>query len=300
MLHALLDPAKMVDLLAFPWVLVCSVPNEDIIPNLRYNLRSFAIWLTKLLQQKAVEYGCTHRFDKQPKAIFYTTPGNEVEVRKTYSAIHQDYPEVMVVIHILPVPNSLEYRLMKELADKYDLIRQGILLENAINQFEEGNMENVIGNILQWFNRCMSRFVALEEKNRSNFTLLLGQEDHCINLTSFAMTNVIESVQKVLHGKDDTVFNNSNMKSVVEVYGYPLCFNEFDIANIFKHYRIVKVVKNANKAMVQFVNEIHAVQAILEYNEIFIDSEHILSVLPTHPTINEQVKIALSDKPYFS
>lgn len=70
----------------------------------------------------------------------------------------------MVVFHILPTPNSVEYKLMKELADNYDLIRQGVLLNRAITYFEECNIEEVLGNMLQWFNRCISRLVALGKK----------------------------------------------------------------------------------------------------------------------------------------
>lgn len=75
-----------------------------------------------------------------------------------------DFPEVIVVFHILPEPNSLEYKLMKELADEYDLIRQGVLLEKAITRFEGCDMKEVLGNILQWFSRRISRFIALEKK----------------------------------------------------------------------------------------------------------------------------------------
>lgn len=75
-----------------------------------------------------------------------------------------DHPEVIVVFHILPAPNSIEHKIMKELADEYDLIRQGVLLENATTYFEECNVKEVLGNMLQWFNRRMSRLVALEKK----------------------------------------------------------------------------------------------------------------------------------------
>lgn len=47
------------------------------------------MWLTSTLQEKAVQYGCSHRFDKEPKVVFHTTPGSEEEVRAVYSAIHR-------------------------------------------------------------------------------------------------------------------------------------------------------------------------------------------------------------------
>lgn len=53
---------------------------------------------------------------------------------------------------------------MKELTDEYDLIRQGVLLEKAITSFEGCDVKEVLGNMLQWFNRRISRLVALEKK----------------------------------------------------------------------------------------------------------------------------------------
>uniref|UniRef100_A0A1I8EAB7 RRM domain-containing protein n=1 Tax=Wuchereria bancrofti TaxID=6293 RepID=A0A1I8EAB7_WUCBA len=284
----------MNDPLAFPWALICSVPNKNSIPS----LREFTLWLTKTLQEKAVQYGCSHRFDKEPKAVYYTTPGNEEEVRTTYSIVHSDHPEVIVVFHILPAPNSNEYKLMKELADEYDLIRQGILLENAMTYFEECNIKEVLGNMLQWFNRRISQLVALEKKACTKFSLQIGEGGkHATNIISFPMSNVTAAVEKVLHGKDDEVSQNVNVKASVEVFGYPISFNEFEIANIFNNFRVIKVVKSLNDgAVVEFVNEFHAVQAAVEYDRSWIDSVHLLAVTPIHPEIIKEVERALRDE----
>ncbi|KAK6101126.1 hypothetical protein QQG55_3395 [Brugia pahangi] len=273
----------MNDPLAFPWALICSVPDKNSIPS----LREFTLWLTRILQEKAVQYGCSHRFDKEPKAVYYTTPGNEKEVRTTYSIVHSDHPEVIVVFHILPAPNSNEYKLMKELADEYDLIRQGILLENAMTYFEECDIKEVLGNMLQWFNRRISQLVALEKKACTKFSLQIGERGkHATNIISFPMSNVTAAVEKVLH-----------VKASVEVFGYPASFNEFEIANIFNNFRVIKVVKNLNDgAVVEFVNEFHAVQAAVEYDRSWIDSVHLLVVTPIHPEIIKEVERALRDE----
>ncbi|VIO90937.1 Uncharacterized protein BM_BM6334 [Brugia malayi] len=295
----------MNDPLAFPWALICSVPDKNSIPS----LREFTLWLTRILQEKAVQYGCSHRFDKEPKAVYYTTPGNEKEVRTTYSIVHSDHPEVIVVFHILPAPNSNEYKLMKELADEYDLIRQGILLENAMTYFEECDIKEVLGNMLQWFNRRISQLVALEKKACTKFSLQIGERGkHATNIISFPMSNVTAAVEKVLHGKDHDISQNVNgtcvifwklfsVKASVEVFGYPASFNEFEIANIFNNFRVIKVVKNLNDgAVVEFVNEFHAVQAAVEYDRSWIDSVHLLAVTPIHPEIIKEVERALRDE----
>ncbi|EFO23414.1 hypothetical protein LOAG_05076 [Loa loa] len=281
----------MNDPLAYPWALICSVPDDNFIPS----LREFTLWLTRTLQEKAVQYGCSHRFDKEPKAVYRTSPGSEEEVRTIYSTVHRDHPEVIVVFHILPAPNSIEYKLMKELADEYDLIRQGVLLEKAITYFEECNINEVLGNMLQWFNRCISRLVALEKNARTKFSLRIGEEGkHTTNIVSFPMSNVTAAVRKVLHGKDDEISQNINAKASVEVFGYPTSFNEFEIASIFNNFRVVRVVKSLiDGAVVEFVNEIHAVQAGIEYDRSWIDSVHSLTVTPIHPEVMKEVKRAL-------
>ncbi|KAM3724618.1 Protein pid-3 [Dirofilaria immitis] len=283
----------MNDSLAFPWALICSVSDKNSIPQ----LLEFTLWLTSSLQDKAVQYGCRHRFDKEPKIVFHIIPGNEAKIRKAYNTIHRDHPEVIIVFHILPAPNSTEYKLMKELSDKYDLIRQGVLLEKAISYFEACNIEEVLGNILQWFSRCTSRFVALEKKASTKFSLQIGEKgEHSTNIVSFSMNNVTAAVLRVLHDKNE-VPQNVNVKAMVEVSGYPSNFNEFEIANIFNSFRVIKVTKSLiNGATVEFMNEIHAAQAAVEYDQKWIDSKHSLSVIPIHPEVMKEVKTFLCDE----
>uniref|UniRef100_A0A0R3RHJ5 RRM domain-containing protein n=1 Tax=Elaeophora elaphi TaxID=1147741 RepID=A0A0R3RHJ5_9BILA len=276
-----------------------------------FSCREFTVWLTSTLQERAIQYGCSHRFDKEPKVMFHTTPGNEEEVRMVYSTIHSDHPEVMVVFHILPAPNSIEYKLMKELTEEYDLIRQGVLLEKAITYFEGCDVKEVLGNMLQWFNRRFSQLVALEKKTVTKFSLRIGEGGkHTTNVISFPMNNINTAVQKVLHGKDDDVSKNINIngirfifwmiisaKASIHVFGYPSSFNEFEIANIFNHFRVAQVVKNlTDGAIVEFVNEIHAAQAAIEYDQSWIDSIHSLTVTPIHPEVIKEVKTAIRDE----
>lgn len=86
------------------------------------------------------------------------------------------------------------------------------------------------------------------------------------------------------------------MKASIEVLGYPSGFNEFEIANIFNNFRVIQVVKNLNGATVEFANEIHAVQAAIEYDQSWIDSIHSLTVTPIHPEVVKEVKTALCDE----
>lgn len=88
-----------------------------------------------------------------------------------------------------------------------------------------------------------------------------------------------------------------SVKASVEVSGYPSSFNEFEIANIFNNFRVVQVVKSLiSGSIVEFINEIHAAQAAIEYDRNWIDSIHSLTVTPIHPEVIKEVKAALRDE----
>lgn len=72
--------------------------NEFLKMNFTFFCREFALWLTSTLQDKAVSYGCTHRFDREPRAVYHAAPGNEAEVRRAYRAIHTGYLCVFIIV----------------------------------------------------------------------------------------------------------------------------------------------------------------------------------------------------------
>ncbi|VDN40621.1 unnamed protein product [Gongylonema pulchrum] len=276
--------------LAYSWVLVCSVPDKTIVPE----LRDFAIWLTGVLQEQAASHGFTHYFDEEPKRVLYTTPGNEVEVRCAYSTIHRELPGVMVVFHILPEPDSLEYKLMKELAAKYDLIRQGILLTNAVSRFAGCRMRDVVGNILQWFSRCLSRLILASDLYPAKFTMKVGNGPRGITIIPPGSADATYAVNKVLHGKDDEKIRCSNAVSLVHVYGFPNNYSKEQLVKLFGKLRITNVTMNMDPgAVVEFANKFHAAQAVLQYNQMRIGPFFRLSVLPLHPELKENVAVAL-------
>lgn len=49
-----------------------------------------------------------------------------------------------MVIHILPEKESDEYEWMKSLAARFSLVRQGILVHNAINRFDNADLDEVL------------------------------------------------------------------------------------------------------------------------------------------------------------
>lgn len=71
-----------------------------------------------------------------------------------------EYARVLLVIHILPERNSPEYEWMKTLADRYGLIRQGVLVENAVSHFANLDRNMIVENILKWISRRLHEIVS--------------------------------------------------------------------------------------------------------------------------------------------
>lgn len=65
-----------------------------------------------------------------------------------------------MVFHILPTFDSIEYEIMRELGNKYDLVRQGILFERILNNFRGIPVEEICANMLQWFNRRLAQITS--------------------------------------------------------------------------------------------------------------------------------------------
>ncbi|OZC06295.1 hypothetical protein X798_06718, partial [Onchocerca flexuosa] len=138
----------------------------------------------------------------------------------------------------------------------------------------------------------------------TKYSLRIGEkENHSANKVSFSMNNVTATVLRVLHDKNNEISQNINAKAIVEVFGYPSNFDEFEIANIFNNFRVIKVTKSVingiNGAVVEFANEFHAAQAAIECDQKSIDSKHSLSVMPIHPEVIKEVKLVLINE-YFS
>jgi hypothetical protein len=93
-----------------------------------------------------------------------------------YARIHDEHPEVPIVIHILPEKNSKDYGAvvlitsctqcvcvslvwMKDLSALYGLARQGILSSNVLNRFEDcpppGGAEHALNNMSSWLSHRM-------------------------------------------------------------------------------------------------------------------------------------------------
>uniref|UniRef100_A0A914RBC1 Uncharacterized protein n=1 Tax=Parascaris equorum TaxID=6256 RepID=A0A914RBC1_PAREQ len=73
-----------------------------------------------------------------------------------------EYTRVLLVIHILPRRSSPEYEWMKTLTDRYGLIRQGVLMENAISHFANLDKNMIAENILKWISRRLHEVTSCD------------------------------------------------------------------------------------------------------------------------------------------
>jgi hypothetical protein len=54
---------------------------------------------------------------------------------------------------------------MKSLAQRYALIRQGVMLDNALNYFKNvpTSIDDIFGNIIQWVDRRLAEIVLVDK-----------------------------------------------------------------------------------------------------------------------------------------
>lgn len=81
----------------------------------------------------------------------------------TYERISRKYADVIYVIHILPVKNSLEFKMLKELTINYALVGQGVLLEKALTKFDEADdllLRAIFNNMNQYLSRRLSQIIC--------------------------------------------------------------------------------------------------------------------------------------------
>ncbi|VDK31332.1 unnamed protein product [Anisakis simplex] len=67
-------------------------------------------------------------------------------------------------MQILPEKDSKEYQWMRSVTERYGLIRQGIILENALTKFEHSDLSTVIENVLKWISRRLHEIVEAIQK----------------------------------------------------------------------------------------------------------------------------------------
>uniref|UniRef100_A0A1I7Y7J6 RRM domain-containing protein n=1 Tax=Steinernema glaseri TaxID=37863 RepID=A0A1I7Y7J6_9BILA len=278
------------------WALICSIKEDE--PTDTFE--EFSMWLTKQMAEQSRKIGLHHSFAPKPEVVLRSRINNQNDNAMNYREIHDLYPGVLLVVHILPGENSQEYTWMKEYTQKYGLIRQGIQRENAEKRFEGANLDIVLGNINQWVARRLYQLVSPPEKN-DPFRMHVDfnpSSPRCPQV-SHHRTEVSNVVNSVLHYDPvppETNLSNifSHADAVCEVTGFPAEFNEFQLAALFHLYKVKSVVMGVSgTAVVEFFNKFHAVQAAIEHHAKKLDNSHKLSVVPIHQISRMQAGITI-------
>ncbi|VDN36693.1 unnamed protein product [Cylicostephanus goldi] len=119
------------DALRMRWALVCSVPDATQVDY----LSTFSSWFLAEVTKVAAKLNIYARFEERPKVAMHVPVGDFDACAAAYEKIRLNWPSVMFVLHILPEKNSPEYEWMRSLSTAHGFVRQGVLLENAMDKF---------------------------------------------------------------------------------------------------------------------------------------------------------------------
>ncbi|VDM37245.1 unnamed protein product [Toxocara canis] len=196
----------------------------------------------------------------------------------------QYHAKVLLVVHILPERDANEYQWMKSFCERYGLIRQGILLQNALSRFAGADWEVIVENVLRWIMRRLHEIVVATHREQSSLTLRIGPET-IPQKYDLKMNGVEKAIQQVL--SERVPVERKVSVSTVRIEGFPSTMNQFQLATVFADFIVksVELSETHDCAMIEFATKFQAAQAAMLFNGCNVDSMHKLSVVPVHPEV---------------
>ncbi|GMT28942.1 hypothetical protein PFISCL1PPCAC_20239, partial [Pristionchus fissidentatus] len=272
--------------MAMKWAIVASISDLALLPN----IKSFGSWLAGEITSEARKLGTQLTLDTTPSLVATVLPSDLGGNCSAYEKIHKETPSVQLVVHILPHESSEEYNWMKSLAARYGLVRQGILLDNALTHFDNTDKLQVLRNIIQWIARRSAELARGKAGHEKPFDLRVGLDDSLVKLAKGMVNEAIvkSAVNGVLHGTD-----TGDSESSVRVAGLPHGMGEYAVAGIFRDLSVCAVSMQADEAIVTLKNKFHAHQAATLYNDFKVDRYHSIVVSPISDSVKNQLKIAV-------
>ncbi|PIC55854.1 hypothetical protein B9Z55_000957 [Caenorhabditis nigoni] len=258
------------------WAMVVTVNglNEE----KRADLKKFAGWFMDTLRMEGSFIGHYFNYDTAPVTIVETEANNLESCTNAYQQIHKDHPQVVLVVHILPQAQSVEYEWMKVLASRYGFIRQGILYENCVNRFQnvDSDRNSVFRNMCQWLYRSGTAIIRNEGNNCG---ILHGKDPKpTFEKVLFNSEDIKEAVFKVLHKEDEP--RGAELENIVKISGFPEMLNAFGVAQLLSPYRVNGVTMNGpQSATVTLENKFQVYQAVQEFHGKKLDRNHKLQVV---------------------
>ncbi|VDO61821.1 unnamed protein product [Heligmosomoides polygyrus] len=163
------------DALQMRWAVVCSVHDESLVNT----LSEFSSWFLEQVTKVASRMNIYARFEERPKAVMHAAVGDYDACASAYESIRKNWPAVMFVLHVLPEKNAREYDWMRTLSSIHGFVRQGVLLENALDRFAEvirngSDPDEVFKNVAQWVARATSKLCLDKDPMYKPYDLRVG------------------------------------------------------------------------------------------------------------------------------
>lgn len=234
------------------------------------------------------------RFEEKPKAVLHTPVGDYDACASAYEKTRNNWPSVMFILHILPTKNAPEYEWMRTFSSIHGLIRQGVLLENALDRFssifgEGGSPREVFVNVAQWIARASSKLCLDKDPTCKPYDIRVGYgNSQNLNL-KFDQSAARTAVNKVLSGSQNLAIVHGK-ESAVRATGFPITLNEFGVAQLFHGLTVtaVNMDPHSHGATVTFRTKFLAYQACL-LNGKRLDRVHTLYVEPLSDEVKEKI-----------
>ncbi|KAK6045012.1 hypothetical protein COOONC_17483 [Cooperia oncophora] len=229
---------------------------------------------------------------RRPKVVQHVPVGDYDACATAYENIRKNWPAVMFVLHILPEKNAREYEWMRTLSSIHGFVRQGVLLENALDRFASvaklGNdPSEVFANVAQWIARATSKLCLDKDPMYKPYDLRVGSRNAMSLNVKIDQDAMQTAVNTVLSGSPDLLPLHRE-ESAVHVTGFPSSLNEFGVAQLFHGLKVTGVVLNADRATVTFATKFLAYQACSLHGKK-LDRFHTLRVEPISPEVKEQL-----------
>ncbi|XGW22009.1 hypothetical protein V3C99_004738 [Haemonchus contortus] len=282
------------DALRMRWAVVCSIPDERLINT----LSEFSSWFLDKVTCVASRMNIYARFEERPKVVQHVPVGDYNACATAYENIRKNWPAVMFVLHILPEKNACEYEWMRTLSSIHGFVRQGVLLDNALDRFASvaklGNDPNeVFANVAQWIARATSKLCLDKDPMYKPYDLRVGSGKAMPINAKIDQDAMQTAVNTVLSGSPDLLPLHRE-ESAVQVTGYPSSLNEFGVAQLFHGLKVTGVVLNSDRATITFATKFLAYQACF-LNGKKLDRFHTLHVEPISQEVKEQILLAEAD-----
>ncbi|KJH40437.1 hypothetical protein DICVIV_13607 [Dictyocaulus viviparus] len=276
------------DALRMRWALVCSVSDG----NMLNTLSDFAVWFLAEVSKVASKMNIYAKFENRPKAVLHVPVGNFDACSTAYEDIRKNWPAVMFVLHILPKKSSAEYEWMRMLSTVHGFIRQGVLLDNALDKFSTvvsngEDIDSVYRNVAQWIARATSRLCLDKNSTYKPYDLRVGSGKVLPNNVKFDQ----DAIQTAVHIVLSSTGNLPHLyreEFAVRVTGFPPSLNEFGVAQLFHGLKVTGVSLKIDSAIVTFTTKFLALQACA-LDSKKIDRIHTLHVEPLFAEIKEQL-----------